>query len=197
MAFVGLEYPVCAPIDQENESAEPTYKPGLVVGRAMSADVSYDRSDEEMYADNVLAESDNSILGGTVTLGVDRLLPEAKVMILDMVKAQDGTITEYGDASPYVGFGYIRNLRYKGKPIITAYWIYKVQFGPSNESASTKQRNTQFSGESVEGNMMPIVVDATEKPAVRKHKEFETVAAAKAWLNGLAGITAAGDSSGS
>lgn len=190
MAYIGLEYPVAAKIEKENENARPTYTGGMVIGRAMSGNVSFERNNEEMYADNVIAESDNSIIGGTVTLQLDKLVEAAKKLLLNMKEdaTNAGDVIEYSGASPEVGFGYIRNQRFKGKPLITAYWIFKVQFGLSNEDIQTKQKNYQFQGESIEGNMMPIAVNDTGEPAVRIHREFDTIPAAKAWLNSLAGI---------
>ena len=65
MAFVGLLYAVAAPIQQETDGQPIIYGKGQVVGGMMTAEISYTRNSNPLYADDRVKEEDNSITGGT------------------------------------------------------------------------------------------------------------------------------------
>ena len=67
MAFVGLLYAVAAPIQQETDGQPIIYGKGQVVGGMMTAEISYTRNSNPLYADDRVKEEDNSITGGTIT----------------------------------------------------------------------------------------------------------------------------------
>ena len=64
MAFVGLKYCVFAPITTETPFTPIVYDTGVVLGRMIGANITFNRNSEPLYADDGLAESDNSITGG-------------------------------------------------------------------------------------------------------------------------------------
>ena len=82
MAFVGMKYVVAAPLKEEKIGSMPVYDEGVVVGRAISADITYNRGNAALKADDVDAENDNSITGGSVTIGVDDVEDQAQVKSL-------------------------------------------------------------------------------------------------------------------
>ena len=86
MAFVGLLYAVAAPIQTEADGQAITYGKGQVIGGMMTAEISYTRNSNPLYADDRVKEEDNSITGGTIKLGVDDASDEARVMLLGDVK---------------------------------------------------------------------------------------------------------------
>ena len=55
MAFVGMKHPVWAPIREEIEGQPVVYDTGLVIGEAISADVTFTRSNNPLYADDKLS----------------------------------------------------------------------------------------------------------------------------------------------
>ena len=82
MAFVGLLYAVAAPIQQETDGQPIIYGKGQVVGGMMTAEISYTRNSNPLYADDRVKEEDNSITGGTIKLGVDDASDEARYTYL-------------------------------------------------------------------------------------------------------------------
>lgn len=189
MAKIGLRYPVFAPIENENDGGLPTYGTGLVVGRAISADVSWSRSDTKLYADDTVAEVDNSVTGGSLTFGTDDLSDEAQIAMLNARAGEDGEVIEGGDSGTPGGFGYIRVQELRGVVKFIAYWIYKITFSPSDESAATKGENTDWQTPSITGEMAGVYQNGNTAD-FRAHKSFDNYEAAKAWLNAKAKIGA-------
>lgn len=191
MAIVGLSYAVVAPIVTEPENGIPVYGKGTVAGRMMTADVSWDYSDEKMYADNIVAEADKSITSGTVTYKLDEVADAAKKIALSYGDdAEDtGALVAYGTSSPNVGTGFIGHKVFHGVDVFLGIWVYKVQFGLGSQSYTTKQDRVAFEGETLEGSAYPIK-DSDSKPRAFVEKRFETEAAAKAWLDAFAQIGA-------
>ena len=191
MAKIGLRYPIFAQVEDDNNGGVPIYKEGKVIGRAMSADVAWSRSNNKLYADDGVAESDNSITGGTVTIGVDDLKDEVMAYLLGgRIVTEDGH-TEYidnGDGGPVGGLGYIRVRKLRGKVEYIAYWIYRVSFALGDESASTKGENIEWQTATIQGDMEGIQGESA-MPEYRVHATFATAEAAKAWLKAKAGIT--------
>lgn len=192
MAMVGLRHAVFAPITKETEGEALVYGTGVIVGRMMQADVTYERNTDPLYADDVEAENDNSITGGTVTIGVDDIEDEARVVVFG--DYQDGETGEYEDnsqASPYGGFGYVRERRYKGKSSFVAYWIHKLQFGSTTESAQTKANTITWQTPTLTGNLMGVNNNEAGKIRFRRRKEFDKAADAIAWVDEKANLAAA------
>lgn len=196
MAFVGMKYCVAAPIETEVRGQPLTYDPGIVVGKAIGANITLTRNSEPLYADDAVAESDNSLTGGTVEINVDDISDEAQGVILSVTKtaaADNGpdVYHETGDPSPYIGFGYLRVRRLNGVTSYVAYWIHKTQLAIASETASTKAGSITWQTPSVSGPIMGVVNGSDAKNHFRDHASFDSEDAAVAWLNKRAGILSA------
>lgn len=191
MAYIGLRHVVAAPIETETAGTMPTYGTGVLVGRAMMANVNFDRADVTLEADDTTVESDNSIVGGTVQLGIDDLLDEARVALLGdkAVEGDEGSYDEIGKAAPYVGIGYVRQRVYNGKTSYRAMWIIKTQFGGADENAQTKGRTTNFQTPTINGSIMGVQLEDGEMHFRRRSKFFDKASEAIAWVNQLANYT--------
>ena len=71
MAKIGMRYPVAAKITGYGADGYPTYDQGIIIGRGVKASISYDTADAALYADDLLAESDASVVGYSGSLEVD------------------------------------------------------------------------------------------------------------------------------
>lgn len=194
MAFVGMKYVVAAKLKTETAGSMPVYENGMVVGRAIGATVTYNRSDNTLKADDVDAEAENSITGGTLSFTVDDIADTVQAMMLGQDVTTEDEYDEVGESSPYIGIGYIRVRRYKGVTSYVAYWIFKAQLGINSESAATKEETIQWQTPTLEGSMMGVQPDATMKTKFRRRKTFAGETAEKDaydWLNRLAGIAGA------
>lgn len=192
MAFIGLRHPVAAKFTQTADGVEPTYTNGMVIGRAIQANVTKNHNQNPLYADDIIAEDDNSLTAMSYTLGTDDLTDEVRAMLLGDVEHKTGDATDYfdetGDGSSPVGFGYIRVRRLKGVTSFQGVWCHKVLFTEDNEESQTKGESIEWRTPSLTGRVHGCYLDSTGKAYFRRRKSFTTEADAIAWLNGLAGI---------
>ena len=101
------------------------------------------------------------------------------------------TVTE--DPAPYVGFGYIRKMRDNSSgSVVDSYegwWYYRVQFSITSEETRTKERSIEWRTPTLSGRGTGVQLASGETLTFAVHESFATLAAAKSWLNGKAGIT--------
>lgn len=192
MAAIGMRHLVGAPWAAPEEQVDgqlPKYGPGLKIGRAISANITFRRNETELYADDVLAESDNTITGGDLDMTVAEILDEvAKVIFGDT--EEEGEYHDSDKSTPYIGMGYMREQRYKGESTFRAVWLYKVQLATAEESAQTKAENTTFSTQRMTGEILGVTLD-NGATRFRAWKTFKSAAEATAWLNAKAGYSEA------
>lgn len=200
MAYIGLRYPVAAPVATETPGSPLTYSSGIVLGKAIAANLTWERNDNPLYADDTIAEDDNGITGGTIEFNADDLDDDQRELALGLVAEMSSgqTPTKTGvykmtdAAAPYVGFGFIRVRRKAGTTSYQAVWICKVQFSENNENAQTKGQSIEWGTPTLNGRIMGVQEDNSGAILYRKHKLCTAEADAKAWLNGLAGISTGG-----
>ncbi len=197
MAFIGLKHMVASAISAETEGQAITYGTGMVVGKAMQANRTLNRSDNPLYADDSIAENDNGVTGGTLEVGVDDLIDTARAYLLGDTAVTVGTGNdahqEYDvtDApAPYVGCGYYRVRRHAGATSFEAFWYHKVQFGDTTDNAATRGQSVEWQTPTITGRIFGVRNDSSLKTKYFRRVSFETEAAAAAWLDSLAGITA-------
>lgn len=190
MAYIGLKHPVFAPIATEPSGLLPTYGTGLVVGRAIAANVAIELSDSKLAADDMIAEVDNSFISGTITTGIDDLSDEALQGWLGAKKVVVGGVDVIRSAATYEapngGFGYYRVRKKNGVRSYRAYWYYKTKWGMPSEDAATKPNGTiEWQTPTVEGTIMTV---SDSDNTWRDQATFATDAEAVAWLDELANI---------
>lgn len=196
MAFIGMRHVVAAKIATETPGSALTYSAGMVVGKAIQGNLTWDRNDNPLYADDAIAENDNGATGGSIELITDDLLDTVRAYLLGdeaiTVGTGTSTTTEYEsteDPAPYVGFGYMRVRVKGGETSYQAVWYHKAQFGESNENAQTKGQTIEWQTPTLTGKIMGVNDNASGKIRFRRRATFETAAAATAWLDNKAGIT--------
>lgn len=193
MALIGMQHVVAATISSETAGTALTYAAGMVIGKAVSATLNWERNDNPLYADDAMAENDNGITGGTIELTVDDLADGAKEYLYGLSKtAATGqpTVYHHGDAAtPYVGIGYIRVRRKAGVTNYEGYWIHKAQVAEDSESAQTKGQTIEWQTPTLNGRIFGVQPDSTLKIMFYDHASFDTLSAAVTWLDGLAGVT--------
>lgn len=192
MAAIGMKHLVGAPWaapEQQVDGQLPKYGSGLKIGRAISSDVTLTRNDGEIYADDVLAESEDSITGGTVDMTVAEVLDEVAMVIFGEEKDEEnGDIYDSSSASPFIGFGYMREMVYKGASSFHCVWYFKAQLEQANESAQTRGENVAFQTQRMTGKIMGVTL-SNGKTRFRARHTFKTSAEGIAWLNKKANYT--------
>ena len=195
MAFIGMRHVVAAELDSHTPGAEPTYKSsGWDVGKAITGNLTINRNNNPLRADDVIAEDDNGIIGMELELGLDDILEDiqAKMGILKEVTAGSPSVTTYYDTSKPskdIGVGYIRVRRKDGITKYQAIWVYQTKFSKNSENAQTKGESIEWQTPTINGNCVGLDVDGSGDVAFRKIQNFDSESTANAYLDNLAHIT--------
>lgn len=194
MAKVGFEYTVIGKLTAETDTDPATcaYTAGMYMGPNAAFNFTPNANDVKDYGDDRVVETDTSVIDGTVSIEHNEITMEQEAYILGhtIVEASNNTpahiVSKSTDIAPYLGIGMVGKSKRSGTNMYTAKFYYKTQFRePSDENAS-KQDSTSFTHTTIEGNMFTLQ-DGSWKDSA----EFDTLAAAKAWLNDKVGISEA------
>ena len=192
---VGMVYPVSALVDTYTPGTSISYKNGIVVAEARGATLNWERSDGSFYGDDTRLDSDVGAVGYTLDFEPSGLKSAVRAQLLGEVLVTTDQYRVTGDNAPDVRFGYVRVMRedVDGVPVTRyeAWWFYKLKFAINSEETRTKERNIEWRVPTMTGTGDGIYLDGSEKVAFADHMDFTTMDAAKAWLNGLAGISSA------
>lgn len=195
MAFVGMQHVVAAKITAKPDNAMPTYSAGMVIGKAIQAELSITRNSNPLYADDVVAEDDNSITAMSVSIGMDDFSEEAQAY-LGLLKevagsgTDDKTYYETSGSANSAGLGYMRVRRKNGITTYQGVWVLDVLFGIESENSQTKGESIEWQTPTVTGQAAAHMITTidTNDPIFRMKKNFTTAAACIDWLDEQAGI---------
>lgn len=195
MAKIGLRTSLFAPITSEPANAMPVYGPAVTGHeRLTSMDLSWQKNDSVLYADDIVAEADNSVTGAELTMGMDDLSPEFEKSALGV--HEGGTtgetyLEDTDDVGTPGGYGYVQVKVYRGTRTYIGNWFYKVLFGKNDEEGKTKGEKIEYGTPEVTGTVMGVFNDASGKAKFRRRQEFATYAEALAFITEMAGIPGA------
>ena len=156
-----------------------TYATPKKPGKAISFNFDPTKSDASLYADDILAEHDSSVTGGTCTMGIDREDANTYAELLGHTVNEGEVVSNTNDVAPYVGLGRIATLLVDGAYKYRATFFAKVQFSEPSEENNTRGESVEFGTYELEG-VVAVPVDGTW----RKWKEFDTKAEAVTYLEG-------------
>ena len=111
-----------------------------------------------------------------------------------MLKGGIGGITaqvEMDNETPWGGFAYVRKMRDKGVYNYEAWMILKIKFSEENQTTATKEGSITWNTPTLNGRAAALDIDGSGKLAWRIHQSFETLSAAKAWINTMLNVSAA------
>nr|DAM89626.1 MAG TPA: tail tube protein [Caudoviricetes sp.] len=199
MAVIGLSKPYYGIYSATGNAV--SYANGAVMGKATEANIEIDTTeDNNLYADNAIAETDRSFAGGTLTLSTDDLSQEVTKAILGLTEqaitgiegVTDTTVKElvYDDTqtTPYLGVGFIVKKKVGGAYKWRAVVLTKVMFSVPADAATTQ-------GESIEWQVpelsATIMRDDSETHMWKREATFTTEAQAEAYIKARLNITVA------
>lgn len=203
MAKIGVSKPYFAVYGATGSTV--SYSDGGVLGKATEVDVTINTSeDNNLYADNGIAETDRQFTDGALTIGTDDLSQEVSRVILGAKEQALGTIEGitpadgetaakeliFDDdmATPYLGVGFI----VKGQKNNIPYWrgivFPKVMFNVPDDSATTQGESIEWQTTSLVGT---ILRDDSEKHMWKRETRLPTEAQAEAYIKSRLNITAA------
>lgn len=182
MAGIGLSKLLVA--KYSNTGTTVTYSGCTTLGKATSFSSEIELSeDNDLYADNGIAETDDEFESGTLTIGTDNLSAEVSALILGITVETDGSL-HYGNnlAAPYLGFGTIVRKKVNNVLQHRAVLYRKIKFSIPSDSAETKGKTIEWQTPELEAT---ILRDDTENEDWLWENTFTTEAAAEAYLKGI------------
>jgi len=128
-----------------------TYSGGIPLARGVEVSLDVEgSSDNDFYADNVIAETDNqAFTSGSVTLTVDGLKAAARKLIAGLTTTKTVGQVEwdvYDDAAvvPYVGIGFIARYMEDGVTTYAPVVLTKCKFSPEGLDAATQEEEIDW-----------------------------------------------------
>lgn len=199
MAVIGLSKPYYGIYSATGNAV--SYANGAVMGKATEANIEIDTTeDNNLYADNGIAETDRSFAGGTLALSTDDLSQEVTKVILGLTEnpitgiegVTDTSVKElvYDDTqnTPYLGVGFIVKKKVGGEYKWRAVVLCKVMFSVPADAATTQ-------GESIEWQVpelsATIMRDDSATHMWKREATFTTEAQAEAYIMARLNITVA------
>lgn len=189
MAYIGMRKPIIAPISSRTDGSAISYGTPMVIGPAVSANVTFDVADNPDYGDDVIIDNDKGINGYSITLETNDITKEARAACLGWKAisntAQPPVVTHYAitdAAPPEVGFGFIRVKMFKGTRSYEAFAFHALQFSDGGENASTKQKQIQWNHPTMNGSGIGVYLDSSGETKWFNWMEFATESAAETWM---------------
>lgn len=199
MATIGLSKPYFAVYSAAGSTV--SYASGAVMGKATEANIEIDTTeDNNLYADNAIAETDRTFAGGTLTLSTDDLSQEVSKAILGLAEqaitgiegVTDTSVKEllYDDQqqTPYLGVGFIIKKKvggvYKWRGVI----LTKVMFSAPADAATTQGETIEWQTPELSATIMR---DDSTNHMWKREATFTTEAQAEAYIKDRLGIAAA------
>lgn len=188
---VGMMYPVWTPLTAHTDGSMPTYGTGRVIQEARNATVNREYANNPLYGDDHIVDDDNGLTGLTMSFESTGLTDEDRVAMLgEEANANTTTGGQWvsDNETPWGGYGYIRKMRLNGVRSFEAWWTLKIKFQEESMATQTREGQITWGTPTLNGRADGLIIDSSDKQRYQLHKTFETISAAKAWLNGLANI---------
>ena len=189
-ASIGMLYPVFAPLSAHTDGSMPTYGAGRVIQEARGASVTYEYSDNPLYGDNRIVDDDNGMTGMSIEFESTGLNDDDRKLLF----GEDtwGTTGQWvsDNETPYGGFAYIRRMRDSGVRTYEAWLTLKIKFTETRQETRTQEGNQITWGTpTISGRGASLDVDGSGKLRYQLHQTFESISAAKAWINTLLNVS--------
>lgn len=199
MAVIGLSKPYYGIYRATGNAV--SYENGAVMGKATEANIEINTTeDNNLYADNGIAETDRSFAGGTLNLSTDDLSQEVTKVILGLTETAitgiegvtDTSVKElvYDDTqnTPYLGVGFIVKKKVGGVYKWRAVVLCKVMFSVPADAATTQGENIEWQVPELSSTIMR---DDSETHMWKREATFTSEAQAEAYIKARLNITEA------
>ena len=188
----GMMYPVFAPLVSHTDGSMPTYGPGVVIQEARNATVTKTYADNPLYGDDRIVDDDNGLVALSMSFEPTGLSDSDRVLLFGEDAVAMGGYTcqaENDTETPYGGFAYIRVVRENGVRKFEAWLTLKIKFQEESQSTNTKEGNIAWNTPVLNGRAASLLIDSSNKNRWRVHYTFDTIAAAKSWINTVLNVS--------
>lgn len=154
MATIGLSRPYIA--RYTNAGSSVSYAGGRLLGKATELNIELNDGESNVfYADNGPAESDDRFSGGTASISVDELRPQAYMDALGVTSepiSVEGVTTpgavwlkhNNSQSIPYLGFGGIAKKQINNETKYVGIILHKIKFSNPNQSYTTQGETIEW-----------------------------------------------------
>lgn len=193
MATIGLRRPYYAKYTAD-DAGNVTYTNGGILAKAVEFSTSIKSSeDNNLHADDGIAETDRTFAGGTGSLTTDDLTQEASAAILGItpstIQVGEESVTEliYDETmeAPNLGIGVILTKIKNGVRKYRAVVLTKVIFNIPDEAATTQKEAIEWQTPVLN---FTIMRDDTSKRKWKREGTFDDELKARAYIEQLLGI---------
>lgn len=194
MATIGVKKPYYAKYSATGTTV--TYSGGGVLAKAIEFSAEIDSGEENnLYADDGIAESERSFKGGKVNITTDDLSQEASAAILGItaktLTVGEDTVSElvFDDdvQSPEIGFGIIVTKKKAGVLAYRAIVFPRLKFSIPKDTAKTLGETIEWQTPELEATIMR---DDTAKRVWKREATLTSEADAEAYIKQILGISA-------
>ena len=146
----------------------------------------------ELYANDGLAERDDSFIDGDITITIADDRDEFIADILGQTINDGEVVGSEDDIAPEIGYGHIIPKVVNGVHKYKVEFFPRVRFTRHTGDNKTKSAQIEFSTSSVEGKVMRLenVFNGIPEGKWIKYKTFDTLTDAESYLDGLLTPTA-------
>lgn len=185
MALIGLKYLAWAPIATEPTNSAPTYSAGRVLGKMISSNLAITNSEGKLFADDALAEYISEFSSAVFTAETDNIRLQDQAALYGATYENDELQHKTDDNAPYGGYGGYQQLRVQNVQKFRAWFFAKGKASVPDETGATKGESVSF------GNQpLKVTISAPNFGPWKRVKEFDTEAAAKAYIDSMLGVVA-------
>ena len=191
---VGMMYPVFAPLVSHTDGSMPTYGTGVMIQEARNCTITKTYNDNPLYGDDRIVDDDNGLQALTASFEPTGLTDADRVLLFGEEEISIGGLTaqvESDNETPWGGFGYIRKMRDNSVKKFEAWIILKIKFQEESQATNTKEGSISWGTPTLNGRAAGLYIDSSDKLRWRVHETFDTIAAAKSWLNTVLNVSAA------
>ena len=154
-----LRYIQAAPYAYDETTNKVSYANKTKIGDAMRANLELKFAEGRIYAEGRLAEYMKLATGGTASLAVSRILPEAQRLLYGAtestrVATHPGMKFTAKDVASYVGVSFFAPDQIGGKTKYTCMFVAKALFGPPSFDYKTKDQNLTFGTPTTTGEFL-------------------------------------------
>lgn len=183
MATMGLRYVAWGKMATEPSNAVPTYETGLVIGKAVSVNLTISNAEAELYADDLMAEYAKEFSSAALTMEVDHISLQNQATLYGATITNDELQMNPNDNAPYGGIGGYQVLSVGNVRKYRAWFFPKAKASIPDWSGTTKGQNISFGTAPLE-----LKILAPNFGPWYYVKEFTTAAAAQAYIDTKLGV---------
>ena len=196
MAYIGMRNPKFWPISTPRvDGSAISYGSPVVIGPAVSANVTFDTAENPDYGDDIIIDNDKGVNGYSISLETNDISKEARAACLGWKAHSSGSpaTVDYYDvtdaAPPEGGLSYIRVKMFKGTRKYEAFFFHALQFSDGGENASTKEKQITWNHPTMDASGIGVYIDSSGEAKYFRWMDFDTQSAAETWINSQAGYT--------